>query len=131
MKSILILFIVLASNAFSQTELWPSSNAEWYYTLSNQQFFNGYTNYAIDRDTVVNGEQCQIYRVKQEFKIPVYAYQVSGEYAMIKAAIENGWLDEKKVIMESLIAFKRAGCNGIITYFAPFVAQQISNENNK
>jgi porphobilinogen synthase len=69
-----------------------------------------------------------IYRVKQEFKIPVYAFQVSGEYSMIKGAIENGWLDEKKVIMESLIAFKRAGCNGIITYFAPFVAQQIINK---
>jgi porphobilinogen synthase len=72
-----------------------------------------------------------IYRVKQEFKIPVYAYQVSGEYSMIKGAIENGWLDEKKVIMESLMAFKRAGCNGIITYFAPFVAQQIINKINK
>ena len=69
-----------------------------------------------------------IYRVKQEFKIPVYAFQVSGEYSMIKGAIENGWLDEKKVIMESLMAFKRAGCNGIITYFAPFVAQQIINK---
>ena len=72
-----------------------------------------------------------IYRVKQEFKIPVYAYQVSGEYSMIKGAIENGWLDDKKVIMESLMAFKRAGCNGIITYFAPFVAQQIINKINK
>ena len=72
-----------------------------------------------------------IYRVKQEFKIPVYAYQVSGEYSMIKGAIENGWLDEKKVIIESLMAFKRAGCNGIITYFAPFVAKQIINRNNK
>ncbi len=69
-----------------------------------------------------------IYKVKQEFKIPVYAFQVSGEYSMIKGAIENGWLDETKVIMESLMAFKRAGCNGIITYFAPFIAQQIINK---
>ena len=72
-----------------------------------------------------------IYMVKQKFKIPVYAYQVSGEYSMIKGAIENGWLDEKKVIMESLMAFKRAGCSGIITYFAPFIAKQIINEKNK
>ena len=66
-----------------------------------------------------------IYRVKQEFKIPVYAYQVSGEYSMIMGAIKNGWFDEKKIIMESIMAFKRAGCNGIITYFAPFIAQQL------
>ena len=66
-----------------------------------------------------------IYRVKQEFKIPIYAYQVSGEYSMIMGAIKNNWLDEKKTIMESMIALKRAGCNGIITYFAPFIAQQL------
>ena len=69
-----------------------------------------------------------IYRVKKEFKIPVYAYQVSGEYSMIMAAIKNGWLDENKVIMESLLAFKRAGCNGIITYFAPFIADQLKKK---
>ena len=64
-----------------------------------------------------------IYKIKQEFKIPLYAYQVSGEYSMIKAAIDNGWFDEQKIIFESLIAFKRAGCSGIITYFAPYVAK--------
>ena len=69
-----------------------------------------------------------IYRVKQEFKIPIYAYQVSGEYSMIMGAIKNNWLDEKKTIMESMIAFKRAGCNGIITYFAPYVAQELINQ---
>ena len=64
-----------------------------------------------------------IYKIKQEFNIPLYAYQVSGEYSMIKAAIDNGWFDEQKIIFESLIAFKRAGCSGIITYFAPYVAK--------
>ena len=72
-----------------------------------------------------------IYRVKQEFKIPIYAYQVSGEYSMIMGAIKNNWLDEKKTIMESMIAFKRAGCNGIITYFAPYVAQELMNPKDK
>ena len=72
-----------------------------------------------------------IYRVKQEFKIPIYAYQVSGEYSMIMSAIKNNWLDEKKTIMESMIAFKRAGCNGIITYFAPYVAQELINQKDK
>ena len=72
-----------------------------------------------------------IYRVKQEFKIPIYAYQVSGEYSMIMGAIKNNWLDEKKTIMESMIAFKRAGCNGIITYFAPYVAQELINQKDK
>ncbi|NEN75576.1 porphobilinogen synthase [Pelistega sp. NLN82] len=56
--------------------------------------------------------------VKDEFKMPTYAYQVSGEYAMIKAASQNGWLDHDKVMMESLLAFKRAGADGILTYFA-------------
>ena len=72
-----------------------------------------------------------IYRVKQEFKIPIYAYQVSGEYSMIMGAIKNNWLDEKKTIMESMIAFKRAGCSGIITYFAPYVAQELINQKDK
>ena len=72
-----------------------------------------------------------IFRVKQEFKMPTYAYQVSGEYSMIKNAIEKGWFDEDKIIFESLIAFKRAGCNGIITYFAPFVAKKLLNKNDK
>ena len=57
-------------------------------------------------------------RVKDEFKVPTYAYQVSGEYAMLKAAAQNGWLDEKAVVLESLLAFKRAGADGILTYFA-------------
>ena len=57
-------------------------------------------------------------RVKDEFKAPTYVYQVSGEYAMLKAAAQNGWLDEPKCMMESLLAFKRAGADGILTYFA-------------
>ena len=72
-----------------------------------------------------------ILKVKQEFKMPTYAYQVSGEYSMIKSAIEKGWFEEEKIIFESLIAFKRAGCNGIITYFAPYVANKLLNKNNK
>ncbi|QQA44842.1 porphobilinogen synthase [Pelagovum pacificum] len=59
------------------------------------------------------------HRVKAEFGVPTFAYQVSGEYAMLQAAAANGWLDGKKVMMESLLAFKRAGCDGILTYFAP------------
>jgi porphobilinogen synthase len=57
-------------------------------------------------------------RVKDEFRAPTFVYQVSGEYAMLKAAAANGWLDERKVVMESLLAFKRAGADGILTYFA-------------
>src|SRR3569623_215280 len=57
-------------------------------------------------------------RVKDEFKVPTFAYQVSGEYAMIQAAAKNGWLDHDKAMMESLLAFKRAGADGILTYFA-------------
>jgi porphobilinogen synthase len=64
-------------------------------------------------------------RVKTEFKIPTFAYQVSGEYAMLMAAIERGWLDPKKVIPESLLAFKRAGADGILTYFALDVARSL------
>ena len=60
-------------------------------------------------------------RVKDTFMVPTFAYQVSGEYAMLKAASANGWLEEKAVVMESLLAFKRAGANGILTYFAPDV----------
>ncbi|MBL8545323.1 MAG: porphobilinogen synthase [Hyphomonadaceae bacterium] len=62
-------------------------------------------------------------RVKAEFGVPTYAFQVSGEYAMIKAATQNGWLDENRAILESLTAFKRAGADGIITYFAPRAAE--------
>ena len=57
-------------------------------------------------------------RVKDEFKAPTFVYQVSGEYAMLKAAAQNGWLDEKAVVLESLLAFKRAGADGVLTYFA-------------
>ncbi len=62
-------------------------------------------------------------RVKREFGCPVFAYNVSGEYAMIKAAAANGWLDGERAMMESLAAFKRAGCDGILTYFAPEAAR--------
>ena len=57
-------------------------------------------------------------RVKQEFRVPTFAYQVSGEYAMIKAAAANGWLDHDAVMMETLLAFRRAGADGVLTYFA-------------
>ena len=59
-----------------------------------------------------------IRRVKDEFSMPTFAFQVSGEYAMIKAAAQNGWIEEDKAILESLLAIKRAGANGVITYFA-------------
>ena len=62
-------------------------------------------------------------RVKETFGMPTFAYQVSGEYAMLKAAIVNGWLDNDKVILESLIAFKRAGADGVLTYMAPEAAR--------
>jgi porphobilinogen synthase len=64
-------------------------------------------------------------RVKDEFKVPTFAYQVSGEYAMIKAAAQNGWLDHDAVMMESLMAFKRAGADGVLTYFALDVARKL------
>ena len=64
-------------------------------------------------------------RVKDEFKIPTFAYQVSGEYAMLKAAAANGWLDHDAVMMESLLAFKRAGADGILTYFAIDAAKRL------
>ena len=64
-------------------------------------------------------------RVKDEFKVPTFAYQVSGEYAMIKAAAQNGWLDHDAVMMESLLAFKRAGADGILTYFAMDAAKKL------
>jgi porphobilinogen synthase len=63
-----------------------------------------------------------IRRLKDEFQMPTFAYQVSGEYSMIKAAAANGWIDGEKAMLESLLAFKRAGCDGILTYFAPQVA---------
>ncbi|WP_426115673.1 porphobilinogen synthase [Massilia sp. PWRC2] len=62
-------------------------------------------------------------RVKDEFRVPTFAYQVSGEYAMLKAAAQNGWLDHDKVMMESMMAFKRAGADGVLTYFARDIAR--------
>ena len=67
-------------------------------------------------------------RVKDEFGVPTFAYQVSGEYAMHKAAIDNGWLSEEATIMESLLAFKRAGADGILTYFAKQAAQYLAKK---
>lgn len=66
-----------------------------------------------------------IRRTKETFQVPTFAYQVSGEYAMIEAAARNGWLDGEKAMMESLLAFKRAGADGILTYFAPRVAEKL------
>jgi porphobilinogen synthase len=66
-----------------------------------------------------------VQRVAETFKMPTFAFQVSGEYAMIKAATGNGWLDEDRAIMESLGAFKRAGAAGVITYFAPVAARML------
>jgi len=66
-----------------------------------------------------------VYRVKQAFEKPTFVYQVSGEYAMIKAASQNGWLEEEKVILESLISFRRAGADAILTYFALEVARRL------
>jgi len=66
-----------------------------------------------------------VYRVKQTFEKPTFVYQVSGEYAMIKAASQNGWLEEEKVILESLISFRRAGADAILTYFALEVARMM------
>lgn len=68
-----------------------------------------------------------LFDVKSTFQMPTFAYQVSGEYAMIKAAAQNGWLDEKKCVLESLIAFKRSGADAILSYFAVDVAQWLSN----
>lgn len=67
-----------------------------------------------------------LYRVKQTFQKPTFVYQVSGEYAMLKAAAQNGWLDETATMMESMIGFKRAGADGILTYFAKDIAQQLA-----
>ena len=66
-----------------------------------------------------------VQRVKETFAMPTYAYQVSGEYAMIMAAAQNGWLDGDRAMWESLTAFKRAGADGVLTYFAPRVAEQL------
>ncbi len=63
-----------------------------------------------------------IYRAKQEFGMPTFAYQVSGEFAMFRVAAENGWIDEKSVVLEAMMGFKRAGCDGILTYYAEQIA---------
>lgn len=68
-----------------------------------------------------------IRRVKDHYGVPTFAYQVSGEYAMLKAASLNGWLDEQQVVLESLLAFKRAGCDAILTYYAKSVAQWLQS----
>jgi porphobilinogen synthase len=65
-------------------------------------------------------------RVKDVFRVPTFAYQVSGEYAMLVAAAERGWLDRDRAVLESLLAFKRAGASGILTYFAPEAAKLLS-----
>ena len=67
-----------------------------------------------------------IHRVKARFEVPVFAYQVSGEYAMIMAAVQKGWLDHDRAMLESLLAFKRAGCSGILTYFAVKAARALN-----
>lgn len=64
-----------------------------------------------------------VHRVKQAFGMPTFAYQVSGEYAMIKAAAANGWIDHDAVMMETLLAFKRAGADAVLSYFAPDAAR--------
>ena len=69
-----------------------------------------------------------IRRVKDEFGAPTFAYQVSGEYSMIMAAAQNGWIDGDKAMMESLIAFKRAGADGVLTYFAPRAAERLKSK---
>ena len=66
-------------------------------------------------------------RVKDELRVPTFVYQVSGEYAMLKAAAQNGWIDHDAVMMESLLAFKRAGADGILTYCAIEAAQWLRN----
>ena len=68
-----------------------------------------------------------IRRVKDAFEVPTFAYQVSGEYAMIEAAARNGWIDGERAMMESLVAFKRAGCDGVLTYYALKVAKRLKN----
>lgn len=69
-----------------------------------------------------------VYRIKQEFGMPTYVYQVSGEYAMLKAASQNGWLDEKQVVLESLLSMKRAGADGILTYYAKDAAKWLEEK---
>jgi len=70
-----------------------------------------------------------VWRVKEAFGMPTFAYHVSGEYAMLKAASENGWIQEKPAVMETMMAFKRAGCDGILTYYADTVARWLIEES--
>ena len=72
-----------------------------------------------------------VWRVKETFGVPTFAYQVSGEYAMHMAAIQNGWLKERECIMEGLLCFKRAGADGILTYFAKQVAEWLYHDSRK
>lgn len=65
-------------------------------------------------------------RVKDAYKAPTFVYQVSGEYSMLKAAIANGWLEDKQAVLEALLAFKRAGADGVLTYFALQVARWLA-----
>jgi porphobilinogen synthase len=67
-------------------------------------------------------------RIKDNFGVPTYVYQVSGEYAMLKAASQNGWLDEKAVVLEALVSMKRAGADGILTYYAKTVAKWLKED---
>src|ERR1700691_3995601 len=69
-----------------------------------------------------------IFRVKEAFGVPTFAYQVSGEYAMLMAAVKNGWLDADRAIMETLTAFKRAGADGVLTYFSPLAAKKLKEQ---
>ena len=71
-----------------------------------------------------------IHEISQRFDAPIFAYQVSGEYAMIVGAAQNGWIEKDAAILESLLAFKRAGCRGIVTYFALYVARLLSEGRN-
>ena len=68
-----------------------------------------------------------VWRVKETFNVPTFAYQVSGEYAMIQAAAQNGWIDGDRAMAESLTGFKRAGADGILTYFAPRMAEYLKD----
>ena len=70
-----------------------------------------------------------VQRVKESFQVPTFVYQVSGEYAMLQAAAANGWLDGDRVMLESLLCFKRAGADGILTYFALETAEQLAKQS--
>ncbi len=67
-------------------------------------------------------------RVKREFGMPTYAYQVSGEYSMLAGSVERGWFDKDRVMLESLMSFKRAGADGVLTYFARDVAKLLTQD---